>query len=232
MNIKNLIQTIFGKLTSSASLTLIAKQLRQPSGKFGQRVGTEMNKSNAFLYDFILENMGITPSQTILEIGFGNGKFFDKVFSKANNLKVYGIDFSKTMVKAAILNNEEALKNGSLTLQYGNCEVLPYGDNTFDAVFCCNVVYFWENPSKNLKEIFRVLKPGSRFNAGIRNKESMLLMPFTKYGFTMYEEAEWKSLVEQNGFHYIDGLKTQEPPFEVNGHTYQFGSLCLIAQKN
>ena len=53
----------------------------------GHKVGEMMNKANEFLYDFTSSTMELTENQTILEIGFGNGNFFDKLFSKANNLK-------------------------------------------------------------------------------------------------------------------------------------------------
>jgi len=72
----------------------MAKQLRRPSGVMGDKVGNMMNKANEFLYDFTLGVMNLSDNQTILEIGFGNGKFFEKIFSRANNLQVTGLDFS------------------------------------------------------------------------------------------------------------------------------------------
>lgn len=68
---------------------------------------------------------------------------------------------------------------------------MPFADNSFDKVFCINVIYFWEQPAEHLKEIYRVLKPGGKFYTTIRSKESMAEMPFTKYGFNMYSQSEW-----------------------------------------
>ncbi len=75
------------------------------------------------------------------------------------------------------------IADGKLILQLGSSDKLPFADNSFDKVFCINVVYFWDEPQKHLQEISRVLKPGGKFYATIRTKESMELMPFTKYGF-------------------------------------------------
>ena len=160
----------------------MAKQLHRPSGSVGHKVGEMMNKANEFLYDFTSSKMELADNQTILEIGFGNGKFFDKLFSKANNLKITGLDFSETMLKEAQKNNSKSIADERLILQLGSSNNLPFADNSFDKVFCINVLYFWDEPQKHLQEISRVLKPGGKFYATIRTKESMELMPFTKYG--------------------------------------------------
>ena len=110
----NFIKRFFSKI--------IAKQLRRPSGILAIKVGNEMNKSNNFLYDFTIKAMRLTDNESILEIGFGNGKFFDKILSAANNLKVSGLDFSPEMVKVATSNNPSTLNSGKLTLRLGSSD--------------------------------------------------------------------------------------------------------------
>lgn len=114
---------------------IIAKQLRKPSGLLAGKVGNEMNKTNRFLYDFTKKAMEIKDYQTILEIGFGNGIFFNQVFSAANNLQIAGLDFSKEMVKAANRNNVTNIDAGKLSLQAGSSDKIPFRDNSFDKVF-------------------------------------------------------------------------------------------------
>ncbi|MBK8952946.1 MAG: methyltransferase domain-containing protein [Chitinophagaceae bacterium] len=98
-----------------------------------------------------------------------------------------------------------------LRLIKGNSECLPSPDNTFDLVFCINVIYFWQNPSKHLQEIKRVLKPGGAFYAIFRTKESMQFMPFTQFGFTAYDEVEWIQQLTENNFSEINHILLQEP---------------------
>lgn len=227
----NLIQKLLSKFKQKVTPQLIAKQLRKPSGKMGRAVGNKMNESNGFLYDFIIEVMQIEPKNLILEIGFGNGKFFNKLFAKAKNIKISGIDYSEAMVKVAKKNNEFAIENEVLDLRFGDCEVLPFDDNSFDKVFCINVVYFWENPADNLFEIHRVLKPGGKFYTGIRHKDSMKNMPFTQYGFTMYDEESWKNHLTRNLFTFWDVKTIEEPQIEFNGEYFTPTSLCIVAQK-
>ena len=157
----------------------LAKQLRKPTGFFSKKVGNTMNRANGVLYDFALETMGLQAGSEVLEIGFGNGKMFPKLFSKAPGIRVTGLDFSADMVKQARRNNAPLLQSGKLQIHEGASNCTPFPDNSFDKVFCINVLYFWDNPEEHLREVLRVLKPGGRFYPIIRSKESMLTMPFT-----------------------------------------------------
>lgn len=210
----------------------IAKQLRKPGGLLASKVGNEMNKTNSFLYDFTIKALQLKDNESILEIGFGNGKFFDNIFSTANNLKISGLDFSPEMVKAAADNNSSTSGTGKLNLQLGSSDKIPFADNSFDKVFCINVIYFWEQPADHLKEIYRVLKPGGKFYTSIRTKESLVKMPFAKYGFTIYSQDEWVSMLERNHLHFVHTEKTQNEPNAVfNKQLYKAASLCIVAEK-
>jgi ubiquinone/menaquinone biosynthesis C-methylase UbiE len=211
----------------------VAKQLRKPSGIFAGKVGNEMNKTNSFLYDFTIKAMQLTDNESILEIGFGNGKFFDKIFSTANNLKISGLDFSPKMVKVATSNNPSTSNSGKLTLRLGSSDKIPFPDNSFDKIFCINVIYFWEQPADHLQEIYRVLKPGGTFYTSIRTKESLVQMPFAKYGFNVYTQDEWINMLETNLLHFVHTKKTQnEPDAEFDKQLYKAESLCIVAEKN
>jgi 16S rRNA A1518/A1519 N6-dimethyltransferase RsmA/KsgA/DIM1 with predicted DNA glycosylase/AP lyase activity len=38
-----------------------------------------MNELNSYLYDISIDKINPEDNEAILEIGFGNGKFFDKI---------------------------------------------------------------------------------------------------------------------------------------------------------
>lgn len=98
--------------------------------------------------------------------------FLINYFYGLKTLKFQGLIFQVLCLKPH-KNNEEAIVSDILDLRFGDCEVLPFNNDSFDKVFCINVVYFWEKPFDNLMEIHRVLKPGGKFYTGIRDKESM-----------------------------------------------------------
>lgn len=227
----NIIRRILSFFKSKPDPEFVAKQLRKPSGKFAHKVGQQMNEVNEPLYDLILEIMQPKDNEAILEIGFGNGRFFNRLFSQANNLQVSGIDYSKEMVAEAKQYNEEYIASGKLNIEKGSSDNLPFPANTFDKVFCNNVIYFWESPEKHLNEIHRVLKPGGNFYTGIRTRDSMLPFPFIKYDFTLYDSDEWKDLMEKNGFVFKGAHLKKEPPTEFEGEAIQLESCCIVGEK-
>lgn len=209
----------------------LARQLRKPEGRNGIEVALRMNTANEFLYDFTLDEMLVRKNQSILEIGFGNGKFFYKQFNRAEDLKVTGIDISDDMIRVASKHNRDYLEQGVLTLTKGQSNKMPLPDSSFDNVFSINVAYFWEEPQEHLLEIFRVLKPGGRLYTTIRTPESMARMPFTQYGFRTFTEGEWKLLCHLNNLSFIRSSLVTEPDLPGPDVIKGIQSLCLVAEK-
>ena len=209
----------------------MTKQLRKPSGLLAQKVSNKMNEVNEVLYDLTVECMHLRDNDVVLEIGFGNGKFFDKLFSSAKDLNISGIDYSKNMVARANKYNQSLTKEGKLGLQLGSSDNLPFADNSFDKVFCINVIYFWDLPQKHLKEVYRVLKTDGKFFAAIRSKEAFSNLPAADYGFTLYNEDEWKTVLEQNGFTLAGMIKKEEVKAKQDETFLRGEILCLMAKK-
>lgn len=216
MNLITKIQNVWPKL--------MAQQLRRPSGLLARLTGNKMNKANESLYRLTFNNLNLKEGDSILEIGFGNGKFFSELNTKAKHLNISGIEHSKEMVDEAIRKNLPLLESGVLKVSVGSSDNLPFDDNSFDKIYCINVIYFWENPNLHLREIHRVLKPGGIFCTGFRPKENLSKFPFTNFGFTLYSGGEWKSILEENGFQYVksDLEKLEGSPFE---------SLCMVSTR-
>lgn len=205
----------------------LAAQLRRPSGILGKKVGEKMNRSNAALYDFALQNLRLAPGESVLEIGFGNGKLFPRLLAQAPDLHITGLDFSAEMLREAQRNN---LDTSNLSLVAGSSEQMPFADASFDAVLGVNVIYFWENPAAHLREVRRVLRPGGRFLTAVRSPETMAHLPFVQHGFQLYDEAQWSALLLENGFHHIESARQMEPPVRVEGGEYTLESLCIMAR--
>jgi demethylmenaquinone methyltransferase/2-methoxy-6-polyprenyl-1,4-benzoquinol methylase len=102
--------------------------------------------------------MSHSPSY-ILDVATGTGDFAIASL-KTGAQKVIGVDISEEML-AVGRRKVEALGIGHLvTLQKGDSEALGFSDNTFDAVTVAFGVRNFENLSKGIDELFRVLKPG------------------------------------------------------------------------
>lgn len=209
----------------------IAQQLRRPSGDFASKVGQKMNQVNEPLYDLTINVMQPDDSDMILEIGFGTGKFFNKLFSRADGLQVNGIDFSEAMVETAEKHNSDAISSGKLKIKQASSDALPFPDQSFDKVFCNMVIYFWDQPENHLKEIRRVLKPGGTFYTGIRTRESMLVFPFVEYGFNLYTTEEWEEVLGRNGFSLTGTHKRMDAELDFEDNKLRLESCCIVAER-
>jgi 2-polyprenyl-6-hydroxyphenyl methylase / 3-demethylubiquinone-9 3-methyltransferase len=94
-----------------------------------------------------------------LEVGCGGGFLCEEIARMG--FDVTGIDPSERSIKAAASH----AKAGGLAICYetGTGEALPYHDNAFDIVFCCDVLEHVQNVPQVILEISRVLKPGGTF---------------------------------------------------------------------
>ena len=214
-----------------STLKSIASQLRKPSGEYGIQVGEKMNEGNWHINLDTIEALQLQPADNILEIGMGNGFFVKNILSVNPSIKYAGCDYSELMVEASVNLNEAFIANDQAAFYEADANSLPFADEIFDKAFTINTIYFWENPSLELAEVWRVLKPNGRFIVAIRPKVFMQHLPFTQYGFTMFTKEELAALLLANRFKVIDTIEKQEPDAEINGVKIPIAGLLVIAEK-
>ena len=138
----------------------IARQLSSPKGFFGGIMGRLMNRHNAKLNAYADRQLDLTPSDRILEIGFGGGVTLPSLIAGA--AFVGGIDRSRDMVRRANARFSEAVSAGRAIFREGNVEELPFEASSFGKVCTVNTVYFWNSLDAGFAEMHRVLSPGGR----------------------------------------------------------------------
>jgi len=178
----------------------IAKQLSCPAGEHGIKTGEMMHASNLGMISSAIDALNLQNNDSILEIGHGNGGHIAQLLSKAENLRYFGADISATMIAEAKKINAELLNKGQIHFQLTNGIHLPFADEQFDKAFTVNTIYFWENPLEYLKEIRNILTPAGIFSLGFADKTFMQNLPFTAYGFTLYDVETVTELFEKAGF--------------------------------
>ena len=97
--------------------------------------------------------------KSVLDMGCGSGRY-SVALSKVGATDVAGIDVSKDSFKEA----DEWCKNNGIPVTFyeGNVHSLPFGDASFEFVFCNGVLHHTSSIAKGLKELSRVLKPGCK----------------------------------------------------------------------
>jgi len=109
----------------------------------------------------LIELSGFTPDMHILEVGCGIGGAARRL-AHETGCKVTGIDLSVEYIDTArrltqLLNMPE-----DITFLAGSALALPFDDETFDGAWSIQMNMNVEDKQTWLKELFRVLKPGSR----------------------------------------------------------------------
>jgi len=100
-----------------------------------------------------------SPS-TILDVATGTGDFAIESL-KTGAQKVIGVDISEEMLVVGRAKIKALGVDHRIILQKGDSEELEFSDNLFDAVTIAFGVRNFENLSKGIKELYRVLKPGA-----------------------------------------------------------------------
>ncbi|RFU25117.1 hypothetical protein B7463_g11218, partial [Scytalidium lignicola] len=109
--------------------------------------------SAAFLLPYI------KPNHTILDVGCGPGSITADLAALVPQGKVIGGDAVSSVVEqATALAESRGLKN--ISFQTIDANELPFPDNSFDIVFCHQVLQHVKDPVGILKEMRRVAKPG------------------------------------------------------------------------
>ena len=108
----------------------------------------------------IIQREGIDPKgKTALEVGSGGGILTEEIAKMG--FRTRGIDPADQSVVTA--SNHAKASGLDIRYEKGVGERLPYGDASFDIVFCCDVLEHVQDLPKVISEISRVLKPGGVF---------------------------------------------------------------------
>lgn len=214
---------------SEEDLKNIAKQLGCPEGEHGIKTGEMMHANNIGMTTAAIDSLGLQNNETVLEIGHGNGGHIAQLLSKAENLNYFGADISATIIAEAEKINQDFITKGKVHFQLTDGITLPFDDGLFDKIFTVNTIYFWTNPSKYLNEIKRTLKPKGTLIICFADKTFMQNLPFTPYGFILYNVETVKELLEKAGFAIKNKLKKIEHIQSKTGEQVERAYYVLVA---
>ena len=175
----------------------------------------------------------IHPTSTILDVGCGAGTITVDLAQRVPRGHITGFDRSPEIVsQAQSLAASQGTTNTTFTA--GDANALPYADNTFDIVFCHQVLQHVGDPVGMLREMKRVAKSGGGIVAA---RES-------DYGsWVWYPESEdmekWRSLylrvTRSNGGEPNAGRMlhawARRAGFERNDVRCSTSSWCLSTQE-
>lgn len=105
--------------------------------------------------EFLRAELGRKGTLQLLDVGCGIGKL--RLACPVEKIEFTGIDVRATSLEIARRNGYARLVQGNLV------GALPFADASFDALVCSHVLEHLPNPENQVREIFRVLRPGGLF---------------------------------------------------------------------
>jgi len=148
-----------------------AKILRKPESQLAQNISERIE------------------SGILVDLGSGTGYLAIEIARRVPQLRVYGIDLSKAMVKIAIKHAQTA-KVTNVQFELCNAAELPFEDNSVDFIVSTGSLHHWRKPVKVLDESYRVLKGGKEawiYDGCPDVSEEEASKVAKKYGFLRYQ---------------------------------------------
>lgn len=161
--------------------------------------------------------------ERVLEIGCGTG--CDLLQFAKHGAKAVGIDITPEHLRLA------RERVGQLAeVREAEATSLPFPNESFDYVYSHGVLHHIENPRRVVEEVFRVLKPGGRFNIHVYARWSyFVLTRMLKHG------RNWRLYFENSrdpvhiDFYTARKLRQLFSPAKVCVQKYEFRKMPYLA---
>ena len=174
--------------------TVIAKQLRKPSGLLGFLTGRLLAKQNVFTYQAIEKYLEFPKIQRAFEIGYGPGAGI-QYFHGKYGIKIDGVDFSRSMYRAATKKNKAGIANDAIFLRHNDFLTMEKIVDRYDCVYFANVTYFWKDLRQPFAKIRDMIKENGKLVFYMTNDSFLETNPvtqtevFNKYSYDYVKET-------------------------------------------
>lgn len=112
-----------------------------------------------FLARPLLNRLAAVPQPLILDVATGTGRLPCALFREPRFQGwIIALDLAHGMLEQAVLKTEGYARR--ILLLHQDATLLPFLDETFDAVTCLEALEFLPHARQTLREIVRVLRPG------------------------------------------------------------------------
>ena len=108
-------------------------------------------------YPDVLAELEKEEFTSLLDCGCGTAPMLTLLEEKYPDKRYTGIDLTPKMIEVARSKNMPDVE-----LVVGDCENLPFDEDSFDVVICCQSFHHYPNVQDFFDSVYRVLRPGGR----------------------------------------------------------------------
>jgi ubiquinone/menaquinone biosynthesis C-methylase UbiE len=113
----------------------------------------------------IVDQLGIRPTDRVLEIGCGHGVAATMVCERLDGGRLTAIDRSAKMIEAAARRNAAHVEEGNAEFLVADIEEVDLGERRFEVIFAVRVGLFHREPERARALAERWLAPCGRVEA-------------------------------------------------------------------
>lgn len=106
-------------------------------------------------YPYIKDELDKIEYKDLLDCGCGTGAMISLLHENDSSKNYTGLDITPRMIKVA---NEKKLQSAQFIV--GDCEEIPFEDESFDVIICTNSFHHYPNPQRFFDNAYRVLRKG------------------------------------------------------------------------
>ena len=174
--------------------------------------GEDMEQEHLPIVLPLLDRMGLARDENVLDVGCGSGWLAALLAEQVPEGRVVGMDVSDEMVRRARKRNDE-IENVMFVV--GEAGEVPWDAQFFSQALSVESAYYWSDPARGLREIFRVLREGGsawvlinfyRENPHAHQWKEILTVPVH-----LLSAEEWAALLREAGFTDVTWERIPDP---------------------
>jgi SAM-dependent methyltransferase len=160
----------------------------------------------------VLDQMAPYRDENVLDVGCGTGWLVRLLAERVPEGRVIGMDVSDEMVRQARRKFVD-VENAMFVI--GSVDEIPWDANFFTQAISVESAYYWPDPAKAMREIFRVLREGGRarilINYYLENLHCHQWAEQFAIPAHLLGAEEWEQHFRDAGFEFVTHRQIPDP---------------------